>query len=113
MVAGRPCRRGSSRSIDDGVSYGHRNGYGEQTQGEIVFFSLYPPSLHFLSSIGWSSKLERVLTRADMEGQSVHAQTTMVLIPGEFHDQPVIGVMGGGGEQARVVTSWIAQRMQR
>lgn len=86
---------------------------GNKLKVKWFFFSLYRPSLPFLSSIEWSSKLERVLTRADMEGQSVHAQTTMVLIPGEFHDQPVIGVMGGGGEQARVVTSWIAQRMQR
>lgn len=43
--------------------------------------------------------------------KSVHPKTTTVLIPGEVHDLPIMEAMGGGGEQARVIKSWIASRM--
>lgn len=69
---------------------------------KVIFLSL----LTILKSRGG-------LGRANVEGrQSVHPKTTTIFIPGEYHDQPVIRVMGGGGEQGRVIKSWIASRVR-
>lgn len=89
-----------------------RDGYNEPLAAEEGWWQgLEGVVEECLLSGGGDELLADVVRELGRRFRAVHGGVTVVIADGEWHDKPVLSLLGGGGEQDAAIKSFVASRV--